>query len=377
MTTALAQPVTRAAIEDVKIAALAGGVRIGDELLAEVGGVERLTVHEYATTGGITLELPHGVLVNAPFDSPFCADSDLVLERAADGLQLALDEAIVPVVSVVPLPGYLGATDRQGARVDEVVMSHADRIRVSPIAGCAYDCRFCDLAPVAYRMHDVERILPAIDVALKDTALPARHLLISGGSPPVKHAGGQDYFENVCVTVASHLEAIRAPDGSAFDVEVMMSARPDGPEFVDRMITAGVTGFSFNLEVFADTAARSHMPLKHKWARPLLGDMIARAVDRLGGGNGRVRSLIIPGLEGIDETLAGVEWLAEMGCSPVLSPFRPAPDTALVDAEPVAPEALRAVLDASRAIARRHQVVLGPCCVPCQHNTLTFPWDLA
>jgi hypothetical protein len=34
------------------------------------------------------------------------------------------------------------------------------------------------------------------------------------------------------------------------------------------------------------------------------------------------------------------------------------------------------LLARARTVVARHDVALGPRCVPCQHNTLTFPWDV-
>lgn len=287
-----------------------------------------------------------------------------------------LDAVVVPVARVLPLPGYLAAVDAKGHRVADTTMSHADRIRVSPIVGCAYDCRFCDLAQVRYRPRPAEQILDAIDIALLDTQLPARHLLISGGSP-ARGERHQAYFEEVSTQITRHVRSAAARQGRApFDVDIMMSARPDGPAFVERMIAEGVTGFSFNVEVYSDEGAREHLTLKHRFARPHLESSIRRAVELLGWGTARVRSLIIPGLEPPAQTLEGVEWLASMGCSPVLSPFRPARGTALAERAPGSPHGLADVLAGAREIVRRHGVVLGPRCTQCQHNTLSFPWDV-
>jgi hypothetical protein len=364
----------RSHLEAVKTVALATGVRVSDAVLGDFGGPAALTIHEYATTGGITLELPQGVIVNAPFDDPFCAESSLELRRDGDRLSLRLREISVPVISVLPLPGYLRELDAQGRSVADIAMSHADRIRVSPIVGCAYDCRFCDLASLRYRPRPIDQILAALDVARSDTALPPRHLLISGGSPG-RAQPQQDYFREVCLAVLDHVRATENPSSAPFSVDIMMSAREDGPEFVDAMVDAGIYGFSFNIEVFSETAARAHLPLKHKLARPMLEAMISRAVERVGR-TGRVRSLIIAGLESVQETLEGIEWLATLGCDPVLSPFRPARGTALADAPPPSAEDLSEILIQARRIVARHGVALGPRCVPCQHNTLTFPWDV-
>jgi hypothetical protein len=362
----------RALLEEVKIVALAGGLCVDDDVLTDLGGSAELTVHEYATTGGITLGLDDGVLVNAPFDESYCRVSPLRLACDDDGLVLELDGQRVPVRRVLPLPGYLDAVAPTGAVIADTTMSHADRIRVSPISGCVYDCRFCDLGVLRYRRHPVEDVLAGIDVAARDTSLPPRHLLISGGSP-AQGAEHQRYFEQTCVRIVDH---VRSTLGDEFPVDIMMSAIEDGPRFVDRLVDAGVTGFSLNLETFSDEASVEHLPLKHRFARPHLEAIITHAVGRLGSGNGRVRSLIIPGIEPADATLAGVEWLARLGCTPVLSPFRPSRGTALRGAPPVRPAVLRKVLIGSRSIANTHGVPLGPRCVPCQHNTLTFPWDV-
>jgi hypothetical protein len=150
---------SRQQLEWFKIIAITSGVRIAESVVESFGGLDALTVHEYATTGGITLELPSGVLVNAPFDDAFCAVSPLELVREAGLLFLRLPDAEIAVTSVVPLPGYLSASDSQGRLASDVVMSHADRIRLSPIIGCAYDCKFCDLAAIRYERRPTEQLL--------------------------------------------------------------------------------------------------------------------------------------------------------------------------------------------------------------------------
>lgn len=365
---------SRSVLEQMKIVALSTGLRIADDVLERVGGQDALTVHEYATTGGVTLELPDEVLVNAPFDEPFCAASPLELGGAGDGLELRMDGLSVPVTRLLPLPGYLASQAADGSDVAATTHSHADRIRVSPIDGCAYDCGFCNL-PGQYRPHEIEQLLAGIDVALSDSALPARHLLISGGSPSTAPAQ-LEYFRETCLAILRHVSRRTAGRPGGFSVDIMMSARPDGPAFVEEMAAAGCEGFSLNVEAYSEEAGRRHLPLKHKLARPYLEQMIVRAVELLGRGSGRVRSLIIPGLETPDQTLEGVEWLASLGCHPVLSPFRPARHTKLREHPVVPADVLGDLLERSRAIVRRHGVTLGPCCVPCQHNTLSFPWDL-
>jgi hypothetical protein len=354
-------------IERLKTHCLAHGLTLTPAALAvlSANGKERLTVHEYATTGGVTLELPEGVLVNAPFDEPFCANSDVTLDADSDGRLWLTDPAgVVEVVQYLHLPGYLDAVDAKGRRVTDTVMSHADRIRLSPFVGCAYDCKFCDLGEFAYAGRPSEQLLAALDVAMADDRLPARHVLISGGSPRKVH---YEEFVDTCVDI------IRT---CPLPVDIMMSPMVDGTRAIDRLVDAGVAGFSLNIELFSDKASELHLKRKFRTTRAHFDKFVERAVELLGR-NGAVRSLIIPGLEPPEATLQGVEHLASMGCEPVLSPFRPARGTALVDHVTPEPALLSDLLDGAREIVARHGISLGPQCVPCQHNTLTFPWDRA
>lgn len=354
----------RVALEELKIACLSSGIRVSPAAIDVLtrGGTEPLTIHEYPTTGGLTLLLDEQVLVNAPFDEWFCADAQAMLDLDDSGLHLRHNGERHTVHTVLPLPDYLDATDSQGHLVADVAMSHADRVRVSPIVGCAYDCGFCDLPSMAYQMRDRRRIRDALLIAVEDSALPARHVLISGGSPRRAHL---EQFITLCCQIIQD---------SPLPVDVMFSAPVDDLSMVDRLVDAGAHSFSINLELFSETAGTEVLRTKQALTRKQFTQTVSRAVALLGS-VGRVRSLIIPGLEPLEDTLAGVELLASLGCDPVLSPFRPSEGVRLAARRPPTARDLRQVLDESRAIVDRHGVALGPECIPCQHNTLTFPWD--
>lgn len=356
---------SRKTVERIKIACLAGGVRVSPGVLYALSdeGRHPLTVHEYATTGGLTFILDHDVFINAPFDDWYCDSAAVELALDDSSLVLRMGNVAAPIRRLLPLPGYLDVRDSDGRLVSDVCMSHADRIRLSPIAGCAYNCSFCDIPMSRYERHPAEQLLAAMETALADSALPPRHLLISGGSPGRRDT---EYFEQVCTAIVA---------ACPLPVDIMMASLPD-VGFIDRMVDRGVHGFSLNIELFGDDASRVHIRGKHAFARPGFDAFVQRAVDRLGR-HGHVRSLILVGLERPEETLAGVEHLAGLGADPVLSPFRPARNTPLHFAEPPAPSLLHDVLQEARTIVARHGVRLGPRCIPCQHNTLTFPWDVA
>lgn len=355
---------TRQWLEDFKIAALASGVCVSGPALEMLGGADQLTVHEYSTTGGIPLRVG-GLEVNAPFDEWYTVDADIDVIVVDGALVAAFDGVQLPVEHVHPLPGYLGAPSLRGGTVESLVYTHLDRFRLSPISGCAYDCAFCDM-PGRVRLHDVGELLHAARVAMADTTLPVRHALISGGSPGPRD---EQEFGDTLVELVRQL----AP---SLEVDVMMSSGPTTPDLVRRLVDVGVHGFALNIEIYSDDASKVHIRGKHRRARPHYDATVSTAVELLGRGSGRVRALILPGLEPIEGTLAGVEHIAALGADPVLSPFRPATGTKLSRTPPVSSALLREVLDESRRIVDRHGVRLGPRCLECQHNTLTFPWDV-
>ena len=128
------------------------------------GGEVPLTIHEYATTGGVTLKMGD-VYLNAPFDDWYCDRSMAELALTSDGgFEVRFEDVGVPG-TVLPLPGYLGKTNDLGQAVAETTMSHCDRIRVSPISGCVLDCNFCDLPALRYRRFSAEEMLASIAVA--------------------------------------------------------------------------------------------------------------------------------------------------------------------------------------------------------------------
>jgi pyruvate-formate lyase-activating enzyme len=352
----------------LKIEIMTQGIRLSDSARDDLSnnGTTPLTLHEYATTGGVTLRMGD-VYLNAPFDEEFCIDPQAALEFTGSGYAVHWGGVATPA-EVLPLPAYVGVLNSLGQQVTATTMSHCDRIRISPIMGCTLDCTFCDMPLLkdgrptrAYTRHSIDELLASIEVAKADPGLPPHHLLISGGSPGPRHFEWFD--ETVC--------EIAARCGLATDV--MMSPRSGGLEYVARYVDAGVTGFSLNLEVFGEDAASRIMPRKHALSTPHFVRTATAAVDLLGHGTGAVRSIVIVGLDDLDTTLRAVELIASLGADPVLSPFRPALNTPLAGAQPPTADFLRTVHDRSLEIADRHSVALGPRCIPCQHNTLVVP----
>lgn len=352
--------------ERLKFRLLAEGVAISDRAAAHIGeatGGRAMTPADYASTSGIILALEDDVWVNAPIslhNPNFVTTTAFTLDSDGPGGPLVVGgEGLSSTARFWLPPAYHDGTNADSERYTDYAYTHADRVRISPIAGCHYTCKFCDLPyEFPYRTKRVEGLHDAVRVALSDPVQPAAHVLISGGTP---REGDIGYLRDVYESVI-----LGFPNVS---VDVMMVPVDEllDPAWLDRI---GVNELSVNLEIYNRDLARSLMRHKANQGLDHYLDYLERAAEIMGPG--RVRSMLMVGLEPMEDTLAGVRAIAARGADPVLSPFRPDPATPLKDRRPPDARFLEETYLRSLEIVRSEESALGPKCLPCTHNTLTL-----
>jgi len=352
-------------IERLKVALMTDGMSVTDTARWELAGgdeVRPLTLADYASTSGISLELEGEIWVNAPihdFNPNFVAAPEHVLDFEGGCFSVRSGDLDVEAAPV-PVPDYHDQTNSWGDPYTSFAITHTDRVRISPIEGCGIVCKFCDLPyEFRYRKKPIDGLVDSVRRALDDRRLPARHVLISGGTPRREDF---DYEQQVYEAIATAFPEL--------DIDIMMLPSP-GLLDLSHLAAIGIHGLSINLELYNQRRADEVMPLKARLTRDYYLDFIEEAVEVFG--RGRIRSLLLVGMEPMEDTLRGVEALAQRGCEPVLSPFRPDPATPLRDLKPPSASFLIETYERSLEIVSRHGVKLGPRCIPCHHNTLTFP----
>lgn len=355
--------------QDLKLNILANGIRIDPE--AEEAWRDEfqgpISLNEYASTSGICLKIEDGsdgVWLNAPYTQEFTRDADAQL-RYNGGFVVAR-AGVEYDTSVVPVPAFHSRTytdDGVEHPYTNLGVTHTDRLRISPVEGCGMRCDFCNIPfELRYRKKPPEELLRVIEIAKDDEQTPARHVLISGGTPK---RSDEEWEDDTYEFIMSE---------SPLPVDIMMTPRED-PGYLRRLNAAGINSLSVNIEVFDPTRARALIPSKNRrFGREGYLDYIERAVNELGVG--RVQSLILFGvaIEPIESTLEGVQALVNRGCIPVLSPFRPDPRTPMENDPPSTEEEMRTVYEKTLEICEQAGtgVKPGPRCVPCHHNTVTF-----
>jgi hypothetical protein len=363
--------------EQLKFRLLTEGIRLGEDARAlwaeRYGGP--ITLGEYATTSGVSLILPGDLYVNAPLEE---REDRPELRAVDDVFTVSYAGRDVPV-GVIPVPAFQDRTQRDGYDGSDQPytnygVTHTDRVRVSPIGGCAWKCHFCDLPyEFSYRKKHEDNLLEVIRAAEHDPLVPARHVLVSGGTPraPTPARPGRPATDD-----EAWIDGVYAylAERSPLPVDVMMPPRKDlgHPE---RLRAAGINMVSINLEVSDPERARKIAPVKSRVGRDHTLAYIERAVEAFGVGF--VQSLVVFGaaMEPMESTLRGVQDLVDRGCIPVLSAFRPHHLTPLAG-EPAASyvETLE-IYERTLEVCDRadNSVRPGPRCIPCHHNTATIP----
>lgn len=354
----------------LKFSLLSAGLRVTVRAARALGDSKPEIRTRSGVSGGLDLVLPGGVHVNAATNETFTRVSPFVLDCGQDGFLIRQHAAKDTPAIVYPRPAYYKARASDGTLYSAIgQMCSGDRICIGMTRHCVFwkredRCSFCSIGLNASReaaTKSPELVAETVEAAASDPILPARHVLIGGGTP--------NHDDRGATTVGAMAREIKHRTGLGI---YAMIAPPRDLGEIDRLRESGVDELGMNLEFFTEAAMRRYAPGKlrhigfeHHYAA------LERAVSVFGRRN--ARSIVIVGLESPETTVAGAAGLASMGVMPILSPFRPLDGTDLAMERGFSPEQL---LDIHSDVVRRcgpHGISAGPTCIPCQNNTLALP----
>lgn len=253
---------------------------------------------------------------------------------------------------------------KSNVKFSDVCFWATDRLRIHHNLSCCMKnqnlgCKFCEI-PANNHSISIEDILYVVDFYL-EKANTFRHFLIGGGSEP-----REIEYKNI-LRIVKHIR-----EKSAKDIYVM-SLPPKDINILKMYYEAGVTEIGFNIEIFDQDTALNYMPGKGKFSRQEYFIALKEAV-RYWGNTGKVRSLMIIGLESEDSLLQGIRELCQIGVMPILSVFRPIPGTETENIVPPSNHFLQNIYEKGTMICEEFSLHLGPECTFCQNNTLSLPF---
>lgn len=340
---------------------MAEGINISSKARKKItnNGKTPLSIFEYPTTDGIILKIKGtDIYINASFDRKIFPNPSVELDYRENKYFL-IENSHKIFVDLISLPEDVLEKNKKGVLFSDLAMVHIDRLRISPIDGCSFSCKFCTMNKWKYKKHNINDLIEAGKRAVDKSILPVRHILISGGTPKKED---WLYFDEAIKKISENFN---------LPIDVMMTP-VSNLGYLKKLRDYGVRELSINLEIFDDKLAKKLIPQKWAIGRKFYFDFFREAVKVFGIGN--VRSMLIVGLEPVNSTLKGVEEMVKIGVSPVLSPFVPSSNTKLGVIRSMSVNELVEVWERSCEIIKKYgDIGLGPRCKPCQHNTLTFP----
>lgn len=361
-----------------KVALMTQGVVItkaAAEYLSEHGGFRP------ATHNAIDLRIMcscEGFVVNAPLyvegTTPdahtikFTEFSPFSLDAGGEGLILRYYGKQLCAVKHFGTDELQSRVTRGGVPFSKVGYFSTDRLRLHLTNYCRFKrndegCRFCNMETDSDECAITAKDLREVVYAYYQAKQP-RHYLI----------GGQSAAEDVAPDkLIETIGAIRYVDKS-HSINAMIV--PCDPRTMQEMKRVGLNEITCNIEIYNDALRAKYMPGKGRIPVATYFDLLQRAEAEFNRPDSRdnVRSMLIVGLEPESSTMECVEELVKRGVQPLLSVFRPLPETQLADLVPPAMDKLCALFRKAEEVCKKRGLHLGPPCRHCQNNTLSLPY---
>lgn len=359
----------------VKFGLLAEGAVVDDAARRRLDNAKQPLRTRSGISGGLDIRLPGGVEVNVPIDEPFVQSSSYTLSFEDD--VLIVRHAAETLCSFEPLltPEFYGRRTEHGDEPMHRIgqMCSSDRLCYGMTGPTCYfwarsrRCQYCSIGKnfsTDSVRKQADQLLEVLTAAVHDPVLPARHVLLGGGTPPGDDMGAL-VAADLCELVKTAFPHV--------PIYVMIAA-PLRDEYLERLHEAGADEIGLNLEFWTDKAWQRYIPGKDR----IIGKQrylsaLETCVDLWGPI--RTRSILIAGLEPLQATYKAATTLAGMGVMPIVSPFRPLKDTVLQDARGASGVEYVELWQRIDAEIAPLGIPLGPACAPCQNNTLALPTD--
>lgn len=367
----------------LKVALLVQGAVITDRAKQAMGSIREATNNAV----DIYLPVPFGgeqkhLIINVPVDiklvqfSPFRIDYEngeyILLYYGEKRSTIYLYPRDPIAVNADGTPRMTVADPARGKPsipYSEVAFLSTDRLRVHLTNRCIFKthdkitgeylgCKFCNIEACTgeISLDNVREVVT--EYWSRASEINLTHFLVGGQTAP-------EADENLVKIV----EIIRdiAPFAPIYAMLI-----PYKNSTIEKLYEAGMDQLSCNIEVVDDNIARKIMPGKRKKSfEDYLKTLIFATT--LMGYRGNVRSMLIVGLEPRESLMRGIRRLAQNGIQPILSIFRPMPDTPLEGQNAPPMRELVEIFLEAQEICEGADLYLGPDCINCQNNTLALP----
>ena len=316
-----------------------------------------------AVFNAIDFQLSNGLFINAPVGLKFTDFSPFSIKISSNAKPaLYYYGQQISEVTLEMQPDWNDKVTRNNVSYGKIAYLSTDRLRFKHEPICAFKkqgngCHFCSI-PITANMFTIDDIKEVVKELLREPTF--RHILIGGGS-----GNPEDEYLKI-IELSKYIHSIN----STIPI-YLMSLPPTKPEILEQYKNAGITEVAFNIEIWDRTLSKKIMP--GKGAIPLKTYLKAlKRSTNLWGTTGNVRTALIFGLDKSETLLEGVQFLCQNGIQPMISVFRPMPNTKLHYLVPPSNSALLSFYDSAQKICTKYRMKLGPTCDACKNNMLAI-----
>lgn len=355
-----------------KLEMLATGLRLTPSAIEFSKTLKNPIRTRSGVSGGLDLILPFDIHVNAPVGESYAKESHLFLDYSADtGFVILRDSEHISSVELQSNPLYYDKKTKSGKSMKTIgQMCSGDRFCYGMTGPyCRYwrpelRCKYCS---IGYNKGEdasqkqIDELLETLEEAINDPLIPAKHILLGGGTPNTDDMGAS--------LASKYAKAIKR----RFNISIyVMIAAPLRNEYIDEIFDSGADELGMNLEFWSPQAWEQYIPGKNKIigkARYL--EALEYAVKKFGPIN--TRTIFVAGLENERYTIDGAVHAASMGVMPIVSPFRPLEQTMLEENRGFDHHTYYRMYEELYEKVSVYNIPLGPTCVACQNNVLALP----
>lgn len=248
------------------------------------------------------------VAVSADPESPYC------LKQEKSDYSLEAGPESVSVKPILPPEAQLKKTSR-GHLVGSLLHSHGGFIAAAPRGPCrfaksGFSCKYCNTKGIPHPTDFTnEDFVEALQILLKET--PAEIIHLSSGFVE-SDDGGMAQIEPLVKEIRKHLNIL-------ISVDVMP---PADNRWIERTYAAGVDMVYYDLDVFDPTMfAMVYPEREQKIRQKRYLDALHHAVKIFP--KGAVTSHLVLGLEPLESTRKGIDYLTDLGVVPLIAFFPP------------------------------------------------------
>jgi len=311
---------------------------------------------------GLEVVIPGGswlkdrLWVNIPVEEAFARTSPYVLEGAPDTGYRILDERSQARYSIdIPRePSWYTRPTSRGIPMNRIGVLQGTYLGIYVNMVCTFwnyqpslNCRFCTTGNNVGE-HEV------VDKAVSDVVEVARAAKAESGVTFVHLNAGFQGSRGVQFA-EPYIRALKEEVGVL--VGAQLAPEKDFSHY-DRLMDLGVDHVSFCLEFIDPEWFRRICPGKEKvLGQQIFFDSIAYCAKRMG--KGAVSGEIIAGVEPLEQTLAGIDWIADHGAFPTVCVFRPTVGADMESWPPPAYEDMRRVMAHVYEACRRNWIPIG------------------